>query len=592
MAGKVAELESIISRDNLASQISNLYTEWNNMRRGKIDEWLELRNYIFATDTKTTTNAKLPWKNTTTLPKICQVRDNLHANYKAAIFPNDDWVKWMGYSEDDVDIKKSKAIEAYISNKARESNLFTTVSQLLYDYIDYGNAFAEVVYVDESYTDPDTGEVIPGYIGPKVLRISPYDHVFNPIAADYKDSPKVTRYIKNIGELMVEAVTRPDLDYNLDVIDQMKKVRKEVSAYSSVDVSKAAGFSVDGFGDLASYYQTDFVEILEFEGTIHDPETNELLENYIITVVDQSYILRKKKNPSWTGKDNKFHVGWRLRPDNLYAMGPLDNLVGIQYRIDHLENIKADLFDLIAHPPLKLRGDVEEFDWEPFARIFVGDDGDVDILKIDATALQADSQILLLEQKMEDFAGAPKQAMGIRTPGEKTAYEVQTLENAAGRIFQEKVVNFEVNMLEPLLNKMLEVARRNLKGSDIVRVMDDDLGVAEFLSITKEDITAKGKIRPVGARHFAATAQLIQNLVGSIQIAASIPGVLAHVSNKKLAKLLFEDVPGLDRFDLVSDNISVLEQAETQRVVQQAQEDLEVEAQTPAEPTEEDDALI
>jgi hypothetical protein len=27
-------------------------------------------------------------------------------------------------------------------------------------------------------------------------------------------------------------------------------------------------------------------------------------------------------------------------------MGPLDNLVGLQYRIDHLENAKADALDL------------------------------------------------------------------------------------------------------------------------------------------------------------------------------------------------------------------------------------------------------
>jgi hypothetical protein len=41
-------------------------------------------------------------------------------------------------------------------------------------------------------------------------------------------------------------------------------------------------------------------------------------------------------------------------------MGPLDNLVGMQYRIDHLENLKADVFDLIAFPPLKIKGYVED----------------------------------------------------------------------------------------------------------------------------------------------------------------------------------------------------------------------------------------
>ena len=35
---------------------------------------------------------------------------------------------------------------------------------------------------------------------------------------------------------------------------------------------------------------------------------------------------------------------------------------------------------------------------------------------------------------MEEMAGAPKEAMGFRSPGEKTAYEVQRMENAASQV--------------------------------------------------------------------------------------------------------------------------------------------------------------
>jgi 4-hydroxy-3-methylbut-2-en-1-yl diphosphate synthase IspG/GcpE len=182
---------------------------------------------------------------------------------------------------------------------------------------------------------------------------------------------------------------------------------------------------------------------------------------------------------------------------------------------------------------------------------------------------------------MEEMAGAPKQAMGIRTPGEKTAFEVQSLENAAGRIFQEKTTQFEIELLEKLLNNMLEVAKRHFNGADVVRIMDDDLGVTEFMKITKEDITAKGKLRPVGARHFAARAQLLQNLSG-VANSQIWPGISKHISNKALAKLV-EDSLQLQRFELFSDNAQVFEEVETQRFVQQAQEDLAVEAQTPIE---------
>lgn len=585
MSGAVAELRLLFDPSNLANSIIHLYDTFRRQRQPWINENLELRDFIFATDTSKTANRNLPWKNSTTLPKLTQIRDNLHANYISALFPNDDWLRWEGYTIDDEEQEKKASIQAYMSNKTREGNFRSTISQLLYDYIDYGNAFADVVYSNEHREDPVTGEDIPGYIGPKVVRVSPLDHVINPTATDYNRSPKFTRTIKTLGELKVDAEDFADKTFFLDAIKKAETVRDMAvnrdGLYTIEDFDKAAGFSIDGFGNLKEYYQSPFVEIIEVEGDIHDPQSGMLLRNHVITIIDRSHVIRKEPISSWLGQSAKAHVGWRLRPDNLYAMGPLHNLIGMQYRIDHLENLKADVFDLIAFPPLKIIGEVEEFDWAPGAEIHIDEDGDVQMLVPDTTALNADTQIQLLEQRMEEFAGAPKQAMGIRTPGEKTAFEVQALENAAGRIFQEKITNFEINLLEPILNSMLEISRRNLDGGDVVRVLDDDLGVAKFMSITREDITARGKLRPIGARHFSARAQLMQNMQGVFN--SPIGELIApHVSSKAMAKLV-EDVLGLNRFQLIQDNIAIFEQSETQRLVNQVSEDLEVEQATPVE---------
>jgi len=366
-----------------------------------------------------------------------------------------------------------------------------------------------------------------------------------------------------------------------DILAKAKQVRSDASSFTRDDFRKAVGFSVDGFGDLQEYLKSGYVEILEFEGTMHDWATGELLDDHVITIIDRQHVIRKEPIPAWKRNGYKVHVGWRLRPDNLYAMGPLDNLVGLQYRLDHLENFKADVFDLIVAPPLKIFGDVDEFKWAPFAEIHIGEGGDVQPLAPTANALQANIEIAQILQLMEEFAGAPKQAMGIRTPGEKTAFEVQSLENAAGRIFQEKIQQFEIEMLERSLNNMLEVARRELDGADVVRVMDNDIGVAQFLSVTKEEITAKGHLRPIGARHFAARSQLIQNLTG-ITNSGVWPKIERHFSDKALAKLV-EDSFQLKRFELVSDNIALFEKAEAQQLVNQMAEDLAVEQATPIE---------
>ena len=577
----VLELTDILSRKGLMDRIAQEWEEMKGQRSGREEQWRELRNYIFATDTRSTSNQTLPWKNSTTIPKLCQLRDNLHANYMAALFPNDNWVRWEAYTQDADQLEKKEAIQAYMSNKVREGGFREVISDLLYDYIDSGTPIADVKWVNEQKEDEETGEIISGYVGPKAVRISYLDCLFDATAVSFDNSWKITRSIKRFGEFELEAKHNPSKWID-DSVAYARNTRNQLSAFTKDDFEKASAYAIDGFGSLFEYYGSGFVELLEFEGTIHDTETGELLDDYVITIIDRNKIVRKEKMPAWKRGGHKVMQGWRLRPDNLYAMGPLDNLVGMQYRLDHLQNLAADMKDLTTAPPLVFKGELQEAaEWGPFAEFHMEPDGDIRPLFTGVNLQAVENEIAFIMNMMEEMAGAPKQAMGIRTPGEKTAHEVQTLENAAGRIFQEKVTQFEIGIVEPLLNNMLETSVRNMNGTDIIRVMDDDLGVAEFIQITKEDITAAGKLRPIGARHFAAQAQLVQNLTGL----ANSPiwqKIEPHVGDKKLAKL-FEETLQLARFELVSDNAGIMDKIESQRLMNQGQEDLAVEQATPIE---------
>lgn len=568
MAGTTIDLKMILNPDSLATEIADKWRLWNQQRQDKLEEWRELRNYLFATDTRKTSNSTLPWKNSTTVPKLTQIRDNLHANYMASLFPQNKWMKWVANNADANTQQKRNAIQGYLDNKLRQSSFEVTASKLVLDYIDYGNCFATVEYAKDYTTLEDTKEIIPNYIGPKVTRISPFDIVFNPVASDFKSTPKIIRSLVTLGEMkrMVEASEANS--YIEQAFDKIRGSRQAVASYSDSDLYKNDGFMVDGFGTIREYYGSDYVEMLTFYGDIYDKTENKFYSNRIITVVDRSYVIRDVPNPSWLGTSAIFHAGWRERPDNLYAMGPLDNLVGMQYRIDHLENLKADVFDQIAFPVLKIKGDVEDFNFEPGSRIYLGDEGDVGYLAPDPTALNADNQIANTMAIMEEMAGAPKQAMGIRTPGEKTAFEVNQLQNAAGRIFQNKTQHLEKVFFEPILNSMLECGRRNMDAFDIIRISNEKLGIEVFQQITKEDITANGMLVPMGARHFAERAQRVQNLQQLWVLKSQDPTVGAHMSGKTFAKIMAEE---LNEPELFGDNVSVFETLETQEVAREAQ---------------------
>ena len=566
MAGTTVDLENIINPHGLAVDIADRFNTWNHARSNKIEEWKELRNYLYATDTRTTSNSKLPWTNSTTTPKLTQIADNLHANYFAALFPQKRWFRFEATDQESNTKNKRDAIQSYMLNKVRQSAFENTASKLINDYIQYGNCFATVEFVKD-YTEFEDGERIVSYVGPRVVLLSPYDVCFNPLAPSFAESPKIVRSVLSLGEIARKIESSSENSYMSEIMEKMVSNRAAMGG-NEVDENKTQGFIADGFTSVKEYYESNYVELLTFYGDIYDKESGSFLKNRVITVVDRAYVLSNEQNPSWLGTTPIHHAGWRERPDNLYAMGPLDNLVGMQYRIDHLENLKADVFDQIAYPMLKIRGDVEDFDFQPGGRIYIGEEGDVGYMAPDATALQADLQIRLLEDKMEEMAGAPKQAMGIRTAGEKTAFEVQSLQNAASRIFEHKTAHFERVFLEPILNAMLEVSRRNMNMSDTIRVMDDATGAVLFRTITKDDITAKGKIVPVGARHFAERARRVQNLTQLYQIKLADPSVAAHMSGKEFARILADE---LGEPTLFSENIAVSEQLETQQQMQEAE---------------------
>jgi len=582
MAGRTLDLKSVITEDQLGTQIAMKFMEWDQFRNLKIAEWEEVRQYVYATDTTKTTNSQLPWKNKTTVPKLCQIRDNLYANYMASIFPKRKWLIWEGADKDSETRSKREAITNYMNWVISQDRYKYEIGKLVMDYIDYGNCFAMVDWEDQTVVLKDKTQV--GYIGPVVKRISPLDIVFNPTANTFENTPKIIRSLVSMGEVK-EMLTRFSTDENREeyqaLWDYMKGIRLQVRNFNGNLKSLDLFYRMDGFNSFQNYLQSDVVEVLTFYGDLYDAEKDEYLRNHVITVVDRHKVVHKGPNPSYFGKSPMWNCGWRPRQDNLWAMGPLDNLVGMQYRIDHIENLKADVFDLITFPPLKVKGYVEDFEWQPFEKIYVGDDGDVSMMAPPFQVLEANQEIEYLQRMMEEMAGSPKEAMGIRSPGEKTAYEVQRLESAAGRVFQNKISQFEEQLIERLLNGMLELARRRVTRSSI-RVFDDELKFAQFTELTADDITGNGSIRPVAARHFAEKAERIQNINTFFQSPlGQDQNVRVHFSGIKLAKLI-EDLLELQDYELVLPYIQMAEQADAQRIAQSAQEQVMMEAGTPS----------
>lgn len=585
MAGNSFDIANIKQPDTLANTITNYWMEWDSAKSKVKDRWQETTQYVYATSTRETTNGlsggfvededgnPTGWSHSTHHPKLAQIHDNLVANYQSALFPHDDFLTFKGRDNESINLDTRRVVEGYISTKHQINGFRETMYQALQDWVIYGNAFCGVEWIKETVNDGEDGAHT-SYVGPSIYRISPYDIVFNPLASDFKHSPKIIRTVKTLGELARDIEEGSGTGYMSSIFEKVLELRGALKHYKEEHIDKGMQLSFDGFGSTSNYLKSGYVELLDFYGDIYDVDGQELLKNQVVTVVDRTWVIRKQALDTWDGRPMIFHVGWRTRRDNLWAMGPLDNLVGMQYAINHLENSRADAFDQLLIPTRVITGDVDDSDvviGRPGGEYRIpSGEGGVTNLAPDVTILQADNQIIMKLQLMEEYAGSPKEAMGFRTPGEKTAFEVQQLQNAASRIFQSKITYFENHFLEPIVNAELELARKHLNEVDTVQVIGTN-GFILFEQVTQDDLKSNGALVPIGARHYARQHQLTANLTSIMQMIYQDPLLLQHFPSKKLARVI-ADLLEFHDMDLVQVNGRIFEQADMQ-VVQQAAQD-------------------
>lgn len=566
--------------DLMAKTVASMWSEWSTAMQVRKQIVQTVVEYLFATSTETTQNDANNFNHTTHRPKLTEIWDNLKANYAQTLMPNDNWFRFEGSDETSVKKEVKRDSEAYLRTKHRQNGLKGVVRELIDDWL-YGDCFPQVVWVNQSHEMPD-GEIAEGYTGPQVLRINPWDIAFNPMARSFARTPKIVRSLKTLGEAARDIEERPDLKYQQEVWNKIVAERHIARGMKTEEIDKFRQFELDGFGSYSQYIKGDYVEFLDFYGDLYDVESMTLYKNRVITVVDRTYVIRNEPVDTWDGNPLIFHASYRKRNNSLWGMGAFENLLGMQYYIDHLENAKADALDDMLVPDRVVIGDVDEeiTDDKGAVTYYVATGGDVKDLVPDTTILSADLKINELERAMERFAGAPEQGIGIRSPGEKTKFEVGVLENNRGRLYEHNAARFEEDVMEKILNGELYLAKTHLE-PDTIEFTDETTGAKAFKKLTRKDVTVNGKMVPLGARHYTRFAQLSQNLLQfQTQVLAGDKEVAQHFPSLKLAQV-WEELLEFEPYHLVQPYGRIPEQLMAARRQQVAQTKLQEEANVP-----------
>ena len=570
MPVKTFDINHDIETDSLAENISNKWISWINGRQQWEERYRMVLQYLYSTTSDTIYGqASAPWCSNVHIPKLTQLRDVLITYELESLFSLQEYYMFEGFTKDANTIENRALIRDLLKDMLEKGDFRKITESLVADYIDAGNCFAMPIW-ESDYVDDPKGFKKLYWEGAKALRINPLDIVFDPTACDFKNSPKIIRTVLSLGELTVLAEDDPVMKEGLN---KALKIRQDImTAITNGDTIKGDEINIAGFGNWSTYVTSDVVELLTFYGTVYDVVKKELHKNKKIVIMDRRVLLTEEDLEPLCGYDFIFKGGYRDRKDILWAMSPLENLIGMQARIDFLENKRSDCYDATVNPIRLIRGNVDMPDSTgPGDEIRMDVDSDVRYLAPDTSILTADTLIDRYEIKMEEFVGSPKEVLGLRTPGEKTMFEVDQLMTAATRIFQRQIRKFELEVFEPLINALLQLYLRKKAGQTIqVKVWDADAEVYRFQDVEVDTINNLGRVKVIGSTTYQDRTQIAQALQMLGQNPLFLDEVVRNNFSPSTLGQIFSFVSGLDRFpDLFRKDQRLFEITEQQKLVEQ-----------------------
>lgn len=576
MSTKTFDIAVNLPRESLAANISAKWKTWLDARANWESRYRKVLEYLYSTTTDTITGQRSnPWSANVHIPKLTQLRDVLVTYELESIFSLSDYYSFEGFTQDANTKINRSVIKDLMKSMLDEGNFKDIVRSLVEDYIDAGNVFAMPMWKTEKVKDSAGIERI-FWEGTVAHRINPLDIVFDPTASDFKTSPKIIRTVVSIGELAALADKDPVMK---KAFDKALGIRKNVmTSMTNGDTIKDEQINIAGFGSWRTYFNSEIVELLTFYGTIYEVKEKKLHENVKITIMDRNIVLKEEPLEDLCGYNYIFKGGYRDCKDILWAMSPLDNLLGMQARIDFLENKRSDCYDAVVNPVKVITGNVDMPDsLGPGDEIRKDVDADVKYLAPDTTILTADNQIAMYEAKMEEFVGSPKEVLGFRTPGEKTMFEVNQLMTAATRLFQKQIRKFEREVLEPLINSMFQLYLFKKTGQTLhLKHWNAELNYYEFIDVKVADINSLGRIVVSGSEVAQDKAQMAQMLQMLGQNPLFMDEAVRNNFSPSVLGQIFEYTAGLDKFDsLYKKDSRLYEIAAQQKLVEKLSQQID-----------------
>lgn len=581
-------MTALVSEKGMSDrQIASLITDrwvtlWEQRKKLRSMDH-EVQEYLHATSTKGTANQKdhEGQGHTTNIPMLYKTKEMLVALYMDMIFPSTSYMKWTGQAAvDKKTVSKGQATAEYMRKKMAYRPNAKAALQLITDFVERGRV-ASLTGFERVMRENKVGTKDVYYEGPTIKRLHPESYVFDVTATDVQSTPKIIRQVYPMAQIMRMHEDGSKI-YTKEIMNKLTSRRRESQAGFSEDRAKYITMNMHGLGNYSAYLQSGNVEVLVFLGDLYDNVSNTLLRDQHILIVDRADVLYQETSTMITGDNFHYHV-YEPFENTLGGLGPLHKVVGLQYALNHTQNMKANAVDLEVKPPTKFMGGDATQEIEPGARLIMDTDEDISFLNVQTQALQLNNDQSFTMGMYEQVTGIPSELSGIRTPGEKTATEHNSIISSGQRIPLTKAKYFEQFFWEPILQSMLEIAKENMQGTDFVAILNTETGQQDFMEVGRDDLAASGDIAPIGARGLAEESRALREFLEITQNPVMAQLLQPHISGKQLARKVEKSL-NWEHSGVLRDFVQLTEQAELQDLATVADQKGQEHQLTPEDP--------
>jgi hypothetical protein len=398
--------------------------------------------------------------------------------------------------------------------------------------------------------EPPPGNAELAYSGPSFETGSIFDYLVDPYSPD-PSNPLVFKR-SWVSRSSFDALSEKN-NFGYSVYDHEDTV-PSVDRKTGHDVSPEIAM-LSAFGLQAP--PSESIEIIECWGTIEtnkDSGGKEAYTSFVGAIANRGPLVRFEPTFLWSGKSPNGLCKYRNVPGQVYGIGALEPVLGLQDLINVRVNQLIDIVSFSVNPEYKAVDDgllADTFVSAPNKIHWVGNVDNLVPLQKDFQGLNAAmADVEMLKQEFRNMVKSVGSGAG---PSDESATKTRQSTAAIGGDLGKIATYIEDSALAPIIDMMIEMNAQYLPKGSSVRSMQD--GQPMIKNISPEALRKGWVCRVTGTRHTIDKQENLDKLMMFTQLVMGSPLATSAVDLLELLKKIYSELEFGDEGSIFHDEM-------------------------------------